>query len=214
MSTSWRACAPGKLLTCSCSAHRRRVEVLQHPAGLTTKRTFKRSSPHCGAFSGWSIEGLVRRARGRCCAFLPLQPSGAISNRRLVAADGPTHSRVPLEKSIASTDPTAGRRCGFSRTSSSGLPDPRVPRVSQHPQLRVSLPPHRRREHSQLPPSSSRPACCRSPQSPMLPRDTLRALPVGPLPVLGAVLALIVSSDLRGLQPNWRRPPEQDRARS
>lgn len=84
----------------------------------------------------------------------------AISNRRLVAADD---EAIAFRRTIASAAPTAARRCGFTRASSSGascctccprvstasattgsLPQPTAPRASQppaHSSMSSRLPP-------------------------------------------------------------------------
>ena len=153
----------GKMLAMLMHAHNAgQLTFFNTHAGLADKRTFKRFiAPlrrikwvvYCKApFAG---PEQVLRYLSRYTHRV------AISNRRLVAANTPTSPSAG--RTIASTAPAAGRRCGFTRTSSSGASCctccPRASTASATTALCLRQP---RREHRDCPCSPQcRPACRR-----------------------------------------------------
>src|SRR5271157_5568810 len=119
--------------------------------GSPTRRRSSASSPHCGTPSGSSIARRRSRDPSKSCAIFPVTPT--VSPSRTAASLQPTTpASRSAGKTIASTGRAAGRRCGFTRTSSSGAfsctccpgastasattgssPTPTAPRTSQQP---------------------------------------------------------------------------------
>ena len=110
----------GKMLAMLMHAHTAgELKFFNTHAGLADKRS-SASSPRCGTPSGWSIARRRSRDPRRCCAISPVTPIGSPS--RTAASLQPTTTRLrSAGRTIALTAPTAGKRCGFCRTSLSGV---------------------------------------------------------------------------------------------
>jgi hypothetical protein len=84
-----------------------------------TRERSSASSPRCRTSSGSSTARPRSQGPSRCCAISPVTP--IVSPSRTAASLQPTTTRLrSAGRIIASTAPAAGRRCGFTRTSSSG----------------------------------------------------------------------------------------------
>ena len=200
----------GKMLAMLMHAHDAgQLKFFNTHAGLADKRTFKRFiAPlrrikwvvYCKApFAG---PEQVLRYLSRYTHRV------AISNRRLVAADDAASRSAG--RTIASTARAAGRRCGFTRTSSSDASCCTCcPRASTASATTGSLRPptapraSRRPAHSSM---SPRPAADPQKQPDVAP-DTPRVLPC-PCPRCGARM-IVIEVFARDCEPRWRPTPSR-----
>jgi hypothetical protein len=129
-----------------------RLKFFNTHAGLADKRTFKAlRRPAAAHRVGGPLQGAVRRTPAGPALSLPLHASCRNLEPPPRCRRRCRH-RVPFGRTIASTARAAGRRCGFTRTSSSGAscctccprasatsattgssPPPTVPRASRWP---------------------------------------------------------------------------------
>ena len=169
----------GKMLATLMEAHdANQLTFFNTLAGLADKKTFKRFIAPLRRISGWSIARRHSQGPSRYYAISPVTPIASPS--RTAASLQPTTARLrSAGKIIASTAPIAGRRCGFTRTSSSAassstccpkastasattgsLPTPTAPRTSRppaHSSTSPRLPPPRKSHRISLP---TRHVCC------------------------------------------------------
>ena len=110
----------GKMLAMLMHAHDAgELKFFNTHAGLADKTAFQRFIARCGAPNGWSIARRRSPGLSRCCAISLVTPIGPLSPT--AASLQPTARRLrSAGRTIASPAPTAGRPCGFTRTSSSG----------------------------------------------------------------------------------------------
>jgi hypothetical protein len=111
----------GKMLAMLMEAHdANQLTFFKTHAGLATRGRSSVSSPRCGASSGLSIAKRRSQGPSRCCAISPVTPIA--SPFRTAASLQPTTARLrSAGRTIAFPARTGGRRCGFTRTSSSGV---------------------------------------------------------------------------------------------
>ena len=149
-------------------------------APISYLSAFSRLAHRCGAPTGWSIARRRSQDPSRFCAISPVTPIGSLS-RSAASLQLTTPASRSAGRIIASTVRTAGRRCDFTRRSSSGvscctccpgastasattdsLPPLTAPRASPQP-AHSSMPPHLTptRKRRQMLHRTPR-ACCRT----------------------------------------------------